>query len=197
MDVRDRTERMASVVRRLETDLHLLCLTGVEDRLQDEVTTSLELLRNAGIKVWMLTGDKLETAICIAKSSGLFSKSDNIHVFGQVQDRTEAHNELNALRKQVKLSRNSQLIFKFRKNDVALVMSGAALNVCLQYYELEVAELVCACTAVVCCRCSPEQKAQIVNLLKRYRKPLRVAAIGDGGNDVSMIQGKVLKIGPL
>ncbi|KAI6182251.1 Phospholipid-transporting ATPase [Aphelenchoides bicaudatus] len=180
MDVRDRTERMAAVVRRLETDLHLLCLTGVEDRLQDEVTTSLELLRNAGIKVWMLTGDKLETAICIAKSSGLFAKTDNIHVFGQVQDRTEAHNELNALRK---------------KNDVALVMSGSALNVCLQYYELEVAELVCACTAVVCCRCSPEQKAQIVNLLKRYRKPLRVAAIGDGGNDVSMIQAAHAGIG--
>jgi phospholipid-translocating ATPase len=47
----------------------------------------------------MLTGDKMETAICIAKSSGLFSKNDNVHVFGQVRDRTEAHNELNALRK--------------------------------------------------------------------------------------------------
>ncbi|KAI6229029.1 Phospholipid-transporting ATPase [Aphelenchoides fujianensis] len=177
LDVRERTERMAAVVRRLETDLHLLCLTGVEDRLQDEVTTSLELLRNAGIKVWMLTGDKLETAICIAKSSGLFSKSDNIHVFGQVNDRTEAHNELNALRK---------------KDGVALVMSGTALE---RYYEAEVAELVCECTAVVCCRCSPEQKAQIVNLLKRYRKPLRVAAVGDGGNDVAMIQAAHAGIG--
>lgn len=63
------------------------------------MTTSLELLRNAGIKIWMLTGDKLETAICIAKSSGLFSKTDNVQVFGQVQTRIDAHNELNALRK--------------------------------------------------------------------------------------------------
>lgn len=47
----------------------------------------------------MLTGDKLETAMCIAKSSGLFSKTDNVHVFGEVQDRTAAHNELNSLRK--------------------------------------------------------------------------------------------------
>ncbi|KAK0427670.1 hypothetical protein QR680_010355 [Steinernema hermaphroditum] len=180
MTVSDRTEHMAAVVRRLETDLQLLCLTGVEDRLQDQVTTSLELLRNAGIKVWMLTGDKLETAICIAKSSGLFSKTDNIHVFGQVKTRTEAHNELNNLR---------------RKSDVALVMSGSALSVCLQYYEAEVAELVCSCVAVVCCRCSPEQKAQIVNLLKKYRKPLRVAAVGDGGNDVSMIQAAHAGIG--
>ncbi|CAD5205453.1 unnamed protein product [Bursaphelenchus okinawaensis] len=180
LTIKDRAENMAAVVHKLETDLHLLCLTGVEDRLQDEVTTSLELLRNAGIKVWMLTGDKLETAICIAKSSGLFSKSDNIHVFGNVTDRIKAHNELNALRK---------------KNDVALVMSGSALNVCLQYYEAEVAELVCNCSAVVCCRCSPEQKAQIVNLLRKYRKPLRVAAIGDGGNDVSMIQAAHAGIG--
>ncbi|GMT29153.1 hypothetical protein PFISCL1PPCAC_20450, partial [Pristionchus fissidentatus] len=181
MTVSDRTDNMAAVVNRmLEKDLQLLCLTGVEDRLQDQVTTSLELLRNAGIKIWMLTGDKLETAICIAKSSGLFAKSDNVHVFGQVNNRTEAHNELNALR---------------RKSDVALVMSGSALNVCLQYYEAEVAELVCACTSVVCCRCSPEQKAQIVNLLKKYRAPLRVAAIGDGGNDVSMIQAAHAGIG--
>lgn len=63
------------------------------------MTTSLELLRNAGIKIWMLTGDKLETAICIAKSSGLFSKTDNVHIFGQVQTRIDAHNELNALRR--------------------------------------------------------------------------------------------------
>jgi phospholipid-translocating ATPase len=74
---------------------------------------SLELLRNAGIKIWMLTGDKMETAICIAKSSGLFSKSDNMHVFGQVQDRTEAHNELNALRKYF-------FVLKIEKNDEKL-----------------------------------------------------------------------------
>ena len=73
MSITDRTQNMQSVVNRLlEKDLQLLCLTGVEDRLQDQVTTSLELLRNAGIKIWMLTGDKLETAICIAKSSGKY-----------------------------------------------------------------------------------------------------------------------------
>ncbi|CAI5439375.1 unnamed protein product [Caenorhabditis angaria] len=181
MSISDRSANMANVVNRmLEKDLQLLCLTGVEDRLQDQVTTSLESLRNAGIKIWMLTGDKLETAICIAKSSGLFARSDNIHVFGNVHNRTDAHNELNNLR---------------RKTDVALVMPGSALNVCLQYYEAEVAELVCACTAVVCCRCSPEQKAQIVQLLRKYRAPLRVAAIGDGGNDVSMIQAAHAGIG--
>lgn len=64
----------------------------------------MELIRNAGIKIWMLTGDKLETAMCIAKSSGLFSKTDNVHVFGDVQDRTAAHNELNSIRKYILLN---------------------------------------------------------------------------------------------
>uniref|UniRef100_A0A914Q8F5 Phospholipid-transporting ATPase n=1 Tax=Panagrolaimus davidi TaxID=227884 RepID=A0A914Q8F5_9BILA len=180
MSLTDRNQHIAAVLRRLETDLQLLCLTGVEDSLQDQVTTSLELLRNAGIKVWMLTGDKLETAICIAKSSGLFSKTDNIHVFGNVQNRRQARTELDK--------------FKKMKN-IALVMQGSSLDTCLRYFEAEVAGLVCECSAVVCCRCSPEQKAQIVNLLKRYKKPARVAAIGDGGNDVSMIQAAHAGIG--
>ena len=77
MTTTNRTQNMQTVVNRLlEKDLQLLCLTGVEDRLQDQVTTSLELLRNAGIKIWMLTGDKLETAICIAKSSGMLIFQD-------------------------------------------------------------------------------------------------------------------------
>jgi phospholipid-translocating ATPase len=100
MSITDRSVNMAAVVNRmLEKDLQLLCLTGVEDRLQDQVTTSLELLRNAGIKIWMLTGDKLETAVCIAKSSGLFSRSVEVHIFGPVHNRTDAHNELNNLRR--------------------------------------------------------------------------------------------------
>lgn len=109
------------------------------------MTTSLELLRNAGIKIWMLTGDKLETAICIAKSSGLFSRTDNVHIFGSVQNRTEAHNELNALRRFLLVYEVGIIIYVFiltavvfRKSDVALVMQGSALNVCLQYYEAEV-----------------------------------------------------------
>lgn len=78
---------------------------------------------------------------------------------------------------------------------MALVITGSALDACLKHYEEKVAELVCACNAVICCRFSPEQKAQIVCLLKRYRSPLRVAAVGDGGNDVSMIQAAHIGIG--
>lgn len=60
-------------------------------------------------------------------------------------------------------------------------------QVCLRYYAAEFMELSCACPAVVCCRCSPTQKAQVVELIKKHTGK-RTAAIGDGGNDVSMIQ---------
>lgn len=75
-----RNEAMAAVVSELlERDLELLGLTGVEDKLQDEVKSTLELLRNAGIKIWMLTGDKIETATCIAISTKLVARNQYIH----------------------------------------------------------------------------------------------------------------------
>lgn len=168
----DRVSRVAQVVESLEREMELLCITGVEDKLQDNVRTTLEVLRNAGIKIWMLTGDKLETATCIAKSSRLVSRTQGLHVFKKVVTRTDAHLELNAYRK---------------KQDCALVISGESLEVCLSYYQQEFMELATAAPAVVCCRCSPTQKAQVVQLIQQHTGK-RTAAVGDGGNDVSMIQ---------
>ncbi|XP_006794553.2 probable phospholipid-transporting ATPase IIB [Neolamprologus brichardi] len=179
LSIHDRTLKVAAVVESLEREMELLCLTGVEDQLQADVRPTLELLRNAGIKIWMLTGDKLETATCIAKSSHLVSRNQDIHVFRPVSNRGEAHLELNAFR---------------RKHDCALVISGDSLEVCLRYYEHEFVELACQCPAVVCCRCSPTQKAQIVRLLQQHTAN-RTCAIGDGGNDVSMIQAADCGIG--
>lgn len=86
--------------------------------------------------------------------------------------RTDAHLELNQFR---------------RKQDCALVVSGESLEVCLQYYQDEFMELATASPAVVCCRCSPTQKAQVVSLIQKHTGK-RACAVGDGGNDVSMIQ---------
>ncbi|XP_060987095.1 probable phospholipid-transporting ATPase IIB isoform X4 [Dama dama] len=194
LSLHDRTLKVAAVVESLEREMELLCLTGVEDQLQADVRPTLEMLRNAGIKIWMLTGDKLETATCIAKSSHLVSRTQDTHVFRPVTSRGEAHLELNAFR---------------RKHDCALVISGdslevrlacprpvhlSSLEVCLKYYEHEFVELACQCPAVVCCRCSPTQKAHIVKLLQQHTGR-RTCAIGDGGNDVSMIQAADCGIG--
>uniref|UniRef100_A0A286X883 Phospholipid-transporting ATPase n=1 Tax=Cavia porcellus TaxID=10141 RepID=A0A286X883_CAVPO len=169
LSVHDRSLKVATVIESLEMEMELLCLTGVEDQLQADVRPTLETLRNAGIKVWMLTGDKLETATCTAKNAHLVTRNQDIHVFRLVTNRGEAHLELNAFR---------------RKHDCALVISGDSLEVCLKYYEYEFMELACQCPAVVCCRCAPTQKAQIVRLLQERTGKLTC----DGGNDVSMIQ---------
>uniref|UniRef100_A0A8C5MGS7 Phospholipid-transporting ATPase n=1 Tax=Leptobrachium leishanense TaxID=445787 RepID=A0A8C5MGS7_9ANUR len=179
LSIHDRGLKVAAVVESLEREMELLCLTGVEDQLQADVRPTLEMLRNAGIKIWMLTGDKLETATCIAKSSHLVSRNQDIHIFRPVSNRGEAHLELNAFR---------------RKHDCALVIAGDSLEVCLKYYEHEFVELACQCPAVVCCRCSPTQKAHIVKLLQQHTGR-RTCAIGDGGNDVSMIQAADCGIG--
>ena len=63
-----------------------------------------------------------------------------------------------------------------------------------QYYEHEFMELACAAPSVVCCRCSPTQKATVVSLIQQHTGK-RTAAIGDGGNDVSMIQAADVGIG--
>uniref|UniRef100_A0A3P9QAL7 Phospholipid-transporting ATPase n=1 Tax=Poecilia reticulata TaxID=8081 RepID=A0A3P9QAL7_POERE len=172
LSVHDRSLKVATVIESLEMEMELLCLTGVEDQLQTDVRPTLEILRNAGIRVWMLTGDKLETATCTAKNAHLITRNQDIHIFRQVTTRGEAHLELNAFR---------------RKHDCALVISGDSLEVCLKYYEYEFMELACQCPAVVCCRCTPTQKAQIVRLLQERTGKL-TCAVGDGGNDVSMIQ---------
>lgn len=172
LSVADRITKVSAVTESLEREMELLCLTGVEDRLQDRVRPTLELLRNAGIRIWMLTGDKLETATCIAKSSHLVGRNQSLHVLKSVMTRTDAHLELNQFR---------------RKQDCALVVSGESLEVCLQYYQDEFMELATASPAVVCCRCSPTQKAQIVSLIQKHTGK-RTCAVGDGGNDVSMIQ---------
>nr|VZI44521.1 unnamed protein product [Spirometra erinaceieuropaei] len=179
MSVADRAAKVQAAVATLEVDLELLCLTGVEDRLQDGVRPALETLRNAGIKVWMLTGDKLETAECIAKSSRLVPHGQPLHIFQPVTGRSEAHLELNAFR---------------RRCHLPLVITGTSLDTCLRYYEHETVELARQCPVVVVCRCSPTQKAGIAKLLASHTGAV-IAAIGDGGNDVSMIQAAHVGIG--
>ena len=179
LSVNDRAGQMRQVQLTLEGDMKLLCVTGVEDQLQPGVRTSLELLSNAGISVWMLTGDKLETATNIAVSSCLVQRTTPIFTFNPVETRMETHNELNNFRKQ---------------NGNALVIQGDSIMTCLEHYEQEFVNLAMISPAVVVCRCSPTQKAAIVHLIKKHsNKP--VAAIGDGGNDVSMIQAADLGVG--
>jgi phospholipid-translocating ATPase len=147
-------------------------VTGVEDKLQDGVRNSLETLRNANIKLVMLTGDQQQTAICIGISCGLIEKNQPIFAF-QGGSQREILRQLDS--------------YGVKAASTALVIDGATLQVCLDQFESQFVECLCAAPAVICCRCSPQQKADIVKLVKRYSGGATVAAIGDGGNDTNMI----------
>ena len=66
---------MQDVNEKIEIDLKLVGSTAIEDRLQDNVADTIKFMKRAGIKVWVLTGDKMETAISIGKSTGLLDQS--------------------------------------------------------------------------------------------------------------------------
>ncbi|KAI7882115.1 aminophospholipid-transporting P-type ATPase, partial [Mucor mucedo] len=176
----DRNMLKQSVVETLlESNLELLGLTGVEDKLQEGVKNTLEQMRNAGLKIWMLTGDKIETATCIAISSKLVSRNQGIHTISKLKTAMEAIDEIDNLR---------------TKTDNCLVIDGESLQLCLDHCIDEFIEMVTMLPVVVCCRCSPTQKADITRLIKEYTKK-RVLCIGDGGNDVSMIQAADVGVG--
>ena len=84
--LKKRNEKVEACIEQIEKDMTFIGITAVEDLLQDNVKPSIELLREAGIKVWMLTGDKMETAKCISLSTGLLAKSDDIWLVDRITD---------------------------------------------------------------------------------------------------------------
>ncbi|KAI2643243.1 phospholipid-translocating P-type ATPase [Xylaria nigripes] len=163
----------------LENGLELLGVTGVEDKLQKDVKPSLELLRNAGIKIWMLTGDKVETARCVAVSSKLVARGQYIYTVTKLKRKDNAQDHLDFLRS---------------KPDSCLLIDGESLSLFLTHFGTEFISVAVKLPTVVACRCSPTQKADIAKLIKGFTKK-RVCCIGDGGNDVSMIQAADVGVG--
>ncbi|CAI2369958.1 unnamed protein product [Moneuplotes crassus] len=179
----DRGDYLAAKVRdELETNLDCLGVTGVEDKLQDDVEKTIGSLRGAGIQIWMLTGDKVETATCISISTGLKSRSQPHFFMKEIDNLNEAEFRLKELERNVENS--------------CFMIDGNTLDVCMSNKNTEETFFEIACKApVVCvCRCSPTQKAIITRKVRKYTGK-RVACVGDGGNDVGMILESNVGIG--
>ncbi|CAJ0580607.1 unnamed protein product, partial [Mesorhabditis spiculigera] len=182
----DKEERLIMSATAIEKDFELLGVTAIEDRLQDGVPECIQALREAGIRVWVLTGDKSETAINIAYSTRLFSESMdllNVQASGlrSVAELIDLYLE--------RTERRSTI------STFGLVLNGSCLDCCLNPINLEkFLMLLKRCKSVLCCRSTPLQKAALVDLAKRKLKG-KVLAIGDGANDVSMIQGADVGVG--
>ncbi|XP_054148772.1 phospholipid-transporting ATPase ID isoform X1 [Melozone crissalis] len=205
-----REDHLARLYDEVEHDMMLLGATAIEDKLQQGVPETIAILTLANIKIWVLTGDKQETAVNIGYSCKMLT-DDMTEVF-VVTGHTvlEVREELRKAREkmmdasrsvcngfsyQEKLSSKLTSVLEAIAGEYALVINGHSLAHALEAdMEVEFLETACACKAVICCRVTPLQKAQVVELVKKYKKAVTLA-IGDGANDVSMIKTAHIGVG--
>ncbi|ESL07994.1 hypothetical protein TRSC58_04311 [Trypanosoma rangeli SC58] len=186
-----RSSCLDAAMRLIEKDMKLLCVTGVEDELQNDVTTSIETLGMGGIKVWILTGDKVETATTIGRSTRLIPRHGVVEVM-EVSTEEEAQQQLDTLRLRYLPLRGAGISTPW-----TLILDGTSLSFCLtEPMSRSFIEVSRTAHSVIVARCSPTQKAAVVHTMRKYcDKTVRIAAIGDGGNDVSMILAADVGIG--
>ena len=171
------------VIDQLEQNMDFLGITGVEDKLQEDVCATLENLRSAGIHIWMLTGDKMETAQCVAISAGLRSIQQEVFIIKEQESEETLKNLL------IQYEENWK-----NNNNIVIVIDGISLKAAFDYDPKRFFEVSSKAPAVICCRCSPTQKSLITEGIKTYCNK-QTAAVGDGGNDVGMIQKAHVGIG--
>lgn len=192
--IQDREAKLDALYEEVEQGLTLLGGTAIEDRLQDGVPDTIALLADAGIKLWVLTGDKVETAINIGFSCNLLDNDMTVHVFKPAEDQVSS--ELDRLLGLFGLKGSiEELKLRRPPSNHALVIDGDALILALDDKVRQRFLILCMqCKSVLCCRISPAQKAAVVELVKNGLDVMTLA-IGDGANDVAMIQKADVGVG--
>ncbi|KAJ2956808.1 hypothetical protein NQZ79_g7400 [Umbelopsis isabellina] len=183
--VSDRQSKIDKAAEVIECNLRLIGASAIEDKLQDGVPEAIETIRAAGMKVWMLTGDKRETAINIGYSCRLIQSNSNLIVLGDQTDlRQYMEQAINDLQNDV-------------ATHAAFVVDGATLETLSQEEDLLelFCHLGCLSDTVICCRVSPSQKALVVKSIRQAAPRAVTLAIGDGANDIAMIQEAHVGIG--
>ncbi|KAK1278519.1 Phospholipid-transporting ATPase 1 [Acorus gramineus] len=195
-----RSSQLRAVAVGIEQNLRILGASGIEDRLQGGVPEAIESMRQAGIKVWVLTGDKQETAISIGYSCRLLTNSMTQIIINSRTKESCRKSLEDAMAMVKKIRAMSPLSSDTGGRDsvkvsIGLIIDGQSLVYVLDTeLEEELFKVATACDVVLCCRVAPLQKAGIVALIKNRTDDMTLA-IGDGANDVSMIQMADVGIG--
>ncbi|KAI4538817.1 hypothetical protein MG293_011084 [Ovis ammon polii] len=185
--LKDRTQRLEECYEIIEKNLLLLGATAIEDRLQAGVPETIATLLKAEIKIWVLTGDKQETAINIGYSCRLVSQNMALILLKE--------DSLDATRAAITQHCADLGSLLGKENDAALIIDGHTLKYALSFeVRRSFLDLALSCKAVICCRVSPLQKSEIVDVVKKRVKAITLA-IGDGANDVGMIQTAHVGVG--
>ncbi|OQS05907.1 P-type ATPase (P-ATPase) Superfamily [Thraustotheca clavata] len=191
----DHADAVEKLQDEMESNLTLLGTTAIEDRLQDEVPETIQLLSKAGIALWVLTGDMEETAINIGFACSLLNNDLERYVINSKRCPTRG-----SLLRYLDEIYHHVLNSSFGTRDLALVIDGASLSWLLHdgsahSDSLHFLRVALLCRVVIACRCSPAQKAQLVELVNINCDEAKTLAIGDGANDVPMIQAAHVGIG--
>lgn len=182
----DRQEKVEKIGEMIERDFELCGATAIEDKLQDGVPEAIEKLRRAKIKLWMLTGDKRETAINIGYSCRLIYDYSTVIILRS--DEGDVAGKMAAAMLELETGRVAHCV---------VVIDGITLN----QIETDITlmslfvELGVKADSVICCRASPSQKASLVLAVRNKVKSSITLAIGDGANDIAMIQSADVGIG--
>ncbi|KAJ3084089.1 hypothetical protein HDU99_003498 [Rhizoclosmatium hyalinum] len=218
--INNRGDALDKVAEMIEKDLILLGATAIEDKLQDGVPDTIHTLATAGIKLWVLTGDRQETAINIGYSCKLLTEDMSLIICNEdthFGTKEYLEQKLAAVKSGIEPTEpqrsnyqgfTSLLPFMKKKFDkvnkdadhdaepLALIIDGKSLGFALEDdIKFTFLELACLCKAVICCRVSPLQKALVVKLVKKNVNGAVTLAIGDGANDVGMIQAAHVGVG--
>ncbi|GAM29207.1 hypothetical protein SAMD00019534_123830 [Acytostelium subglobosum LB1] len=190
ISIQDHDAKMDRVAELIEKNLVLLGSTAIEDKLQVGVPQAIANLAKANIKIWVLTGDKQETAINIGFSCQLLTSDMKIIILnGKTQG------DVNEQIRSAMDAYFSDNIVDFPHSGFALVVEGSCLNFALEGDLRDpFLNLASNCKAVICCRTTPLQKALVVKLVRDSLCAVTLA-IGDGANDVSMIQAAHIGVG--
>ncbi|KAM9577275.1 phospholipid-transporting ATPase IG isoform 4-T4 [Trichechus inunguis] len=178
MALQDREEKMEEVLDDIETNMNLIGATAVEDKLQDQAAETIEALHAAGLKVWVLTGDKMETAKSTCYACRLFQTSTELlelttKTIKECERKDRLHELLIEYRKKLlrefpKSTKRNCKKRAWTDQEYGLIIDGATLSLILNSsqecgssnYKSIFLQICMKCTAVLCCRMAPLQKAQ-------------------------------------
>ncbi|XP_051513935.1 phospholipid-transporting ATPase IG-like isoform X2 [Myxocyprinus asiaticus] len=205
--LQDREEKLLAMYNRVETNMSLIGATAVEDRLQEEAAETMEALQGAGMKVWVLTGDKMETAKSTCYACRLFQRGTELLelTVRTLEDgwtkREEKLLELlrdyhrRAVQDVPPVKAGVTRSWSTANQEYGFIIDGATLSLVMNaprdadasLYRSLFLQICQNCTTVLCCRMAPLQKAQIVRMVKNSKGSPITLSVGDGANDVSMI----------
>ncbi|KAL1892970.1 drs2 neo1 protein [Sporothrix stenoceras] len=184
----NRQERIEAAADIIEQGFDLAGATAIEDKLQQGVPETVDKMRRANIKIWMLTGDKRETAINIAHAARICKPFSEIYVLDALIDQDNL---------QERIASTLVDVGRGMMPHSVVVIDGHTLSVVEAQEEMLILffDLVARVDSVICCRASPSQKATLVKCIRQRVPSSMTLAIGDGANDIAMIQASHVGIG--